>query len=147
MVDITTEEDRTYRLSLFTGIAGISIPIAHIVSIYILEGGGKMAVFGTTLGLLTSSLLHTVFFVTESRQRSPSAKKIEPIKTLSTKEKNVNELGNRNKNEYAVIARKLLNCFVVTFKPREGHKRAIVLILMTTMCLNLLSGCNLTIIA
>ena len=127
--------------------SGFSVPIAHIVSIYILKGGGVMAVFGTTLGLLTSSLLYTIFFVTESRKRSPPSKKIEPKKTLSDKENNiVNEFDVGNKNECAAIARKLFDCFVVTFKPREGHKRAIVLILMSTMCLNLLSGCNLIIL-
>ena len=146
-MDITTEEDRTFRLSLLTGIAGISVPLAHVLSIYIYESGGNLAIWLTTLSLLLSSLVYIIFFVKDSRGRGSRvpSKKVDPIKTISDKEKKLvlNELEStsQNKHECATIIRNLLECFVVTFKPREGHRRAVVLILMSAMCLILLSGC------
>ena len=143
LVDITRNSDRTFRLSLLAGIIGVSVPIAHFSSIYIYQAG-NMAVFWTTLALLTSALGYAIFFVKESLPPIPK-NEAEFVKTFPDKNSKLVIEDYIEKDEPQVdcvaILKNLMQCFVVTFKPREGYKRACILILMTTMCLTLLTGC------
>ena len=94
LVDITTEKDRTFRLSLLAGIIGISVPIAHFSSIYIYQAG-NIAVWGTALGLFTLALLYMTFFVKDSRGKE--ARLLQPVKAMP---ENKTKLANKEIESY-----------------------------------------------
>ena len=141
---------------MISSSVGISVPFAHIISIYIYESGGNLAIWLTTLSLYSLALIYIIFFVKDSRGKrslprssSASMERVESIKTISEIEKKIvsnqsvkNESAGKEKNECTALVRNLFECFVVTFKKREGHQQAVVLILIAAMCLTLLSGCE-----
>jgi hypothetical protein len=69
MADITTPEERTYRLSILESF----IPLALLVSIpggtHLKNEFGFVVVFGIAFILSLLALLYTIFFVVDSRQR------------------------------------------------------------------------------
>ena len=104
-----------------------------------------MAVWGTTLILHTLALLYMTFFVRDTRGKEArllTPAKVMPEKDNSKLAQEIVTSYESPKNSCIIILKNLLQCFVVTFKPREGFKRACILILMAAMCLTLLSGCK-----
>ncbi len=146
MVDVTNKENRTWRLALLAGINGVSIPLAHLAGSYIYEYGGSWAAWGTSLILMSLALLYVIFFVKESVRWTIN--KIDPEEIVDPSKKPAeksmmkvveDELRNGKKEsiykEFVNVLNNAWYCFVVTFKKREGYKRACICFLLATILL------------
>lgn len=135
MIDITTPKARTWRLSLLGGMIGISIPIANLLSGYIYDSGGNMAIWGTSLALNACALLYIFFGFTDSRGK----KSIEKLKhaTLDKilQEKQVINHTQDTSNIFRDVFKNLVRSFSLTFQRREGYKRACISLLITVTCI------------
>lgn len=132
MIDITDEENRTWRLSLLSGMIFASVPIAYLIGSYIYEFGGPLASLGTSAGLTSISVLYTIFFVKESTTN----KSIEPVV-----KDNQSEI--MDKKDCSTVFKNLWICFKITFKKRPGYERAcICLLLIATLLGHFVRGDN-----
>jgi hypothetical protein len=104
----------------------ISFPAANFASIYIYTYGGYLAVFGTSFGLGLLTLLYIIFFITDSRGQGARYVNM----NISNEEL---EEPSPPANCSSVISN-LWECFYVTFQPRNGHKRACIIVLLMSMC-------------
>ena len=104
----------------------ISFPAANFASIYIYTYGGYLAVFGTSFGLGLLTLLYIIFFITDSRGKDLNHGNINT---------SAEELVEVPPASCGSIFSNLWECFYVTFQPRNGYKRACIIILLMSMCL------------
>ena len=117
VADITSEETRTARMSVLSGTLLLAWTVASLTSKYILEYGGHLGIFCSTLGLFFISTLWIGFFLPDSR-RSKADNLIE------TKDS---------------VLKQFSRSFSVTFKPRTGYKRACLAILLGMRCISIFS--------
>lgn len=134
MVDITSEETRTFRLSIVAGITGLAMPIAQFISVPIYKNGGYLAIWLTALSLQTVALIYLIFFVTDSRgkwtrKHSDDESIVEKIVTVKEKEHETKSHG------CTTVLKNLWKCFVITFQRREGFKRASISFLLACISL------------
>ena len=139
LADITTEETRTSRISLFTGITMLSGPIGNFVSGYIYHYGGHLSVWLSSIGCLILSLLYLVFFLAESRSKAPVNIKSD---TASSSDSTSSSKQSEFIPNLLSILKNLLLCFTVTFRPRPGYRRLIIVLLLTMMCILIFSDCT-----
>ena len=125
LADITTEDTRTTRMSVLSGASLLAWLIGGLTSKYILEYGGHLGVFSTTLSSYFIAILCIIVFVRDSRGKGS---KLEPaVETSKTNEANDSVLSN------------LWQSFSITFKPRTGYKRACLAILLGMRCISIFS--------
>ncbi|EFX69296.1 hypothetical protein DAPPUDRAFT_329199 [Daphnia pulex] len=144
IIDITTTEARTWRLSLLGGIVGISVPIGNLISAYIYASGGNIAIWGTALALYTVAFLYIIFFLEDSCGTSSI---VESTDTQIIEKLKYGKLENmrllpRVKESCVGILNNLILCFTETFKRRPGYKRACLSILMASMCILIFANAN-----
>lgn len=127
LVDITEEKSRTLRLSIFTGMIMFSVPVASYVSVQIYRFGGEWAVWNTSLGLSIIALVYLIFFVTDSRGQQPV-----PVVEEKPAEKTNQSFDTRNQPS---LINSITQCFVVTFRRRDGYKRIRLVLMLVMICL------------
>lgn len=125
LIDITTEETRTSRISIFSGIVLTIAPFGNFIAGYLFEYGGHLICYGVSFGCLVLSLLYLSLFVVESRIKLPLFEEIADKSKDET-----------CKNRLLLIWTNLVSCFAVTFQKRTGFKRASIAILIVIMCFN-----------
>ncbi len=135
MIDITTNEARTWRLSLLGGMVGISVPIANLISGYIYATGGNIAIWGTALCLYAVALIYLIFGFPDSRGSKSVDKIASVLKKSYDKDTDKKKRLVIAKENCMYVFKNLYRCFAETFKRREGHKRACISILITMTCL------------
>ena len=133
LADITTEDTRTFRLSIYSGIVMSSVPFANYVSVYILDFGGDWAVWITSLALVVSALFYLVFFVAESRcqQQSQDCANEEPDTKGSVTKLRLLTFA----DDCLPHIKTMMSCFSVAFKPRAGNNRVRFVLLLIMSCL------------
>lgn len=137
MIDITSSQSRTWRLSLLGGMIGISVPIANLLSGYIYDSGGNMAIWATALALYLCAFIYILFGFKDSRGRE-SIEIIKPIFEKTLKEQPISKL-DAIKNSIVGVFKNLIGSFIETFKRREGFKRACISLLIAITCLQFFS--------
>ena len=115
LVDITTEDVRTFRISVFTGITLLARPIGHLSSSYIFLYGGHLAIWCASAICSLLSLLYIISFVTDSRRANT------PRTTLSADACDCHATDVIRLCTNCIIALKTIwrnfqSCFVVTFR-------------------------------
>lgn len=161
LVDITTEQSRTYRMAFLAGLTTLAVPLANLLSVFIYNNGGYIAVWGTVLGIFVINILYVIFFVPETRGKRAKEQIVLAGPTNVVKpfpdqgedgtlhkdaEANltkelvaIGELA-RPKPSCSSVFKNLWKCFTVTFRPRAGYQRACVCLLLAGLCVNLFSG-------
>ena len=142
MIDITTIESRTWRLSFLGGIIGIAVPLANLLSGYIYANGGNLAIWGTALALYAIAFLYTIFMVTDSRgPKSLEVTELTVEKSLVEQQLNLTQKKLVSAKETCMsVFKNIVVVFTETFKKREGYKRACISILIVIMCLSILAN-------
>ena len=112
------------RLNLYLGISAMSIPFALLAGSFIYQYGGSLALWSTSLGLMSLALLYVVFFVKESVA-------IDDIAILKECPK-----GNGYCKHQSHFIQRLFGSFAITFKSCPGYKRASILLLLSTAFLD-----------
>ena len=135
LIDITNNDARTWRLSLLGGMIGISVPFANLMSGYIYASGGNIAIWGTALCLYAVAFVYLIFGFSDSCGPQ-SVKKITTVleKSYEKEDKRKNGLDIAKENCMFIFTN-LYQCFVDTFKRREGYKRACISLLIAMTCL------------
>lgn len=133
LADITSSKSRTARISFLSGMTILAMPIGSFMSRFVLEYGGHLAIWGTSLGCFTLSLLWIIFFVQDSRGKGSN------LEIASGCERKKME-----GNAAAVVLKNLLHCFAVTFKARPGNKRSCLTIILIMKFMSVFSeGVNI----
>jgi len=128
MIDVTNEENRTWRLALLGGILGVSAPLSFFLGSYIYQYGGPWASWGTSVGLASWTVIYTFFFLEESATSDDN--KVSPMGPIF-KEEVVDESSlTKYKKECSTIMENMWLCFSVTFKRRQGYVRACICLLL-----------------
>ena len=117
-------------MSLLTGMWPLAMPIGSLASKFILEQGGHLGVFCSTLGLYSVAILYVVFFIKDSRGKGSDNHKHESADTKTADEESLS------------VLKHLYRAFSVTFKPRTGYKRACLAILLGMRCISIFSDCK-----
>ena len=125
LIDITTEETRTSRISIFSGIVLTMAPIGNFIAGYLFEYGGHLTCYGVSFICFVLSVLYISLFVVDSRTKLLLPEEIA--------EKSKNEA---RSNIFISVWTHLVSCFSVTFKKRTGFKRACITLLILIMCFN-----------
>lgn len=137
MIDITSSESRTWRLSLLGGMIGISVPIANLLSGYIYDSGGNMAIWGTALAIYVCAFIYILFGFRDSRGRE-SIEIVKPIFEKTIEEQKISTL-KVIINTVVGVFKNLARSFSETFKRREGFKRACISLLIAMTCIQFFS--------
>ena len=144
MIDVTNEENRTWRLAFLAGVNGISLPLAHLASSYIYEYGGSWAAWGTSLIIMGLALLYVIFLLEETVNLSNigTNNKINPVDRIKKQafenvadNESLNVDERNNCKELVNVLNNAWYCFVVTFRKHEGYKRACTCLLLATILL------------
>lgn len=135
-MDITTEEKRTLRLAVVAGFIAMAVPITQLIRIPIYDGGGYLAIWLTALGLYILALVYVIFFLDDSRgQQTQNESGV--IRARDPGEMSGSPL--EEAFDCLAIKRNMWQSFAITFQPRQGHKRAIILLLIACLALNVFS--------
>ena len=145
-MDVTDESNRTYRLSLLSGIILLAVPISYLIGGSLFKYGGYMAVWGTALGVLVVDILYTIFYLSDTCGRK-AKKRIGPVDTAQlaqlSKKSLVLDSGENGGSEMVKeslkarvlsVLKNLPRCFSVTFRRRAGYRRACITLLLASLC-------------
>lgn len=126
-------------MALVAGMSIVAFPIAQLLSGVIYENGGYMAIWGTSLGLSGCNLLYIVFYLKDSKGKSVQLAVESSTNNEKTVVTTIVEI-EKKPTDCVLVLKNLWNCFVVTFRPRVANRRASVSLLLSVLCVNLLSG-------
>ena len=123
--DVSSEKTRTTRISLLSGAQVVAIPIASLMSKFLLEHGGPLSVWCVTLSCYAVAIAWTAFLIKDSRGKGSNLE--------------LNTTKSEEKEHGASVLKNLYRSFAVTFKPRTGYKRACLAILLGMRCISIFS--------
>ncbi|CAL4063958.1 unnamed protein product, partial [Meganyctiphanes norvegica] len=156
--DVTSEDTRTSRIGLANSIWFLGGPMGTLMGKFIFDAGGYKGVFGTSVVMHIVAIVYIIFYLPESHgpfSNKERMKKIIPSKpSLRIREsiawiygidKKKNKGSTRNKTSGEIHReditlrmmvsdffnpRRLMESVKSTFRPREGHIRMYVLLLI-----------------
>jgi len=149
LVDITTKESRTLRLVILAGILASTSPIANFLAIYLFKYTSYMSVCLIALGVLTLAFIYAFLFITSSKGPNYEARVGPLIERIINNTQVViveytmpkcGQKNNQRSNLCASFLKELCKCFSITFRPRMGHQRVCVFLLLIILCLTLFSN-------
>lgn len=126
-------------MSFLSGTVVLSMPIGSIISRYIYEYGGHLAIWCTTLICYISAILWVIFLIKDSHGKGSN------LHNEEKREDEKNKEGSRNEQEEGCLSilKNLWKCFAVTFKSRPGNKRACLAIVISMRCISIVSDSKL----
>ena len=128
LADITSTRSRTTRIGLLDIFLYAGVPAGTFLSAYIFKAAGYFGIYGTTLALQIFVCFYIAFFITDTR--GPHSNFSYPNSELDITRSCVRRFIS------IINIQQLLDVFRVTFKKRRNNLRAVILVLVTLMLLN-----------
>ncbi len=126
-------------MSFLSGTVVLSQPIGTIISRYIYEHGGHLAVWCTTLICYISAILWVIFLIKDSHGKGSN------LEDTEKPENEINKESSNNEPEEGCLSifKNLWRCFAVTFKSRPGNRRTCLAIVISMRCISIVSDSKL----
>ena len=133
LIDITTEETRTWRMGLNSGIIAVAVATANLASSYIYASGGNIAIWITTLSLYACAFIYVLFGFQDSRGLKTVTDSVAYETNLEKNKDKAESVRSCDvvKRICMDILKNLWSSFHETFKKRQGYKRGCIWILIT----------------
>lgn len=123
--DVTTDEKRTKRIAILSGVSFLGLPIGILCGSYMFEYGGFVAVYSTATAIMVMASIYTAVRIKETRGD-----------------------GKINKGFFRDMIRitNVKDSFYAVFKKREGSRRRHIFICLSSLGLVSLAFCKYIII-